>query len=81
MTRFFAILLSAGIAVATAPALATDAFGRTPAIHGPKGDSGRKADISLPGRAIEPMATKEEKPRAGWGGFYGGLNAGAARDR
>ncbi len=79
MTRF-AILLSAGMAI-VAPALATDAFGRTPAIHGPKGDSGRKTDIFLPRRAVAPTAAKEEKPHAGWGGFYGGLNAGAARDR
>ncbi|KAF2990109.1 hypothetical protein OGR47_11655 [Methylocystis sp. MJC1] len=79
MTRF-AILLSAGMAI-VAPALATDAFGRAPAIHGPEADSRRKADIFLPRRAIEPMAAKEEKPRAGWSGFYGGLNAGAARDR
>lgn len=80
MTRFFAILLSAGMAI-VAPALATDAFGRAPAIHGPKADSGRKADIPRHDRPIEPMAAKEEKPRAGWSGFYGGLNAGAARDR
>ena len=26
---------------------------------------------------IKPMETQDEKPRAGWGGFYGGLNAGA----
>lgn len=79
MTRFFAILLSAGIAVAAAPALA-DALGRAPAMRGPKADSGRKADIPRPGRSIEPVAGKEEKPRAGWSGFYGGLNAGAAKE-
>lgn len=79
MTRFFAILLSAGIAVAAAPALA-NALGRAPAMRAPKAESGRKADIPLHGRPIEPMTGKEEKPRAGWSGFYGGLNAGAARD-
>lgn len=80
MTRFFAILLSAGMAFAAAPALATDALGRAPAMRGPKAESGRKADIPRPGRPIEPMAAKEEKPHAGWSGFYGGLNAGAAKE-
>ncbi|MDJ0447528.1 hypothetical protein [Methylocystis sp. JR02] len=79
MTRFFAILLSAGI-TAAAPALATDALGRAPAMRGPKAERGRKADVPLHGRPIEPMTKKEEKPHAGWSGFYGGLNAGAARD-
>lgn len=79
MTRFFAILLSAGMAAA-APALATDALGRAPAMRGPTAESGRKADIPRPGRPIEPVAGKEEKPHAGWSGFYGGLNAGAAKE-
>lgn len=80
MTRFFAILLSAGMAVAAAPALATDALGRTAAMRGPKAESGRNADIPRHSRPIEPLAAKEEKPRASWSGFYGGLNAGAAQE-
>lgn len=79
MTRFFAILLTAGIAI-VAPALATDALGRAPAMRGPKAESGRKAEIPRHGRPIEPMAAKEEKPSSDWGGFYGGLNAGAAKE-
>jgi hypothetical protein len=27
---------------------------------------------------IEPMKPREERPRAGWNGFYGGLNAGGS---
>jgi len=27
-------------------------------------------------KPIEPMPPREEKPRAGWGGAYGGLNSG-----
>lgn len=36
-----------------------------------------KKDADLGANPIKPMETREEKPRAGWNGLYGGLNAGA----
>lgn len=31
-------------------------------------------------KRVEPMPSRQEKPRAGWNGFYGGLNGGGVFD-
>ena len=36
----------------------------------------KKEEKALLAKPIEPMPPREEKPRAGWGGAYGGLNSG-----
>ncbi len=33
---------------------------------------------SFLGKPIEPAPVREEKPRSGWNGFYGGLSGGSA---
>jgi opacity protein-like surface antigen len=35
-----------------------------------------KKDAGFVAQPIKPMEKNNEKPRAGWNGFYGGLNAG-----
>lgn len=40
--------------------------------------SSQKKGSGVAAQPIKPMETRDEKPRAGWGGFYGGLNAGAS---
>jgi hypothetical protein len=37
----------------------------------------QKKNAGFLANPIEPMKPREEKPRAGWNGFYGGINAGA----
>jgi opacity protein-like surface antigen len=71
MIKLARMLLAAGLAFATAAPLAARESARaaTPKAHG--------KDRGFPAQPIEPMKAREEKPRAGWGGFYGGLNAGA----
>jgi hypothetical protein len=48
------------------------------ALRAPKASPVRKDDKSLLAKPIEAMPPREEKPKAGWGGAYGGLNSGGA---
>jgi len=59
--------------VAVIIALATPASG---AARPTKSKAARQGEKSLVAKPIEPMTPREEKPRAGWNGLYGGLNAG-----
>jgi hypothetical protein len=63
------LFLSACLCLAIAAPLA--ARERAPVSRPQKKGAGFLAD------PIEPMKPREEKPRAGWNGFYGGINAGA----
>ena len=71
MIKLAHMLLAASLASATAAPLAASARAgaATPKAHG--------KSAGFPAQPIEPVKPREEKPRAGWGGFYGGLNAGA----
>jgi opacity protein-like surface antigen len=71
MIKLACMFLAAGLALAPAAPLAASAraVAATPKAHG------KGAGLLAP--PIEPVKPRDEKPRAGWGGFYGGLNAGA----
>jgi len=71
MGTFRTCLLAAALG-----ALATPAPGRDRLR--PLGTPAQKSALPLPGKPIEPKAERDEKPAAGWAGFYFGLNAGAA---
>lgn len=43
--------------------------------HAPRPQA-QKKDPGFVAHPIKPMEKNDEKPRAGWNGFYGGLNAG-----
>lgn len=60
---------------------ATEGLCRDSAPRGTKTAPAKKGSSSFIAKPIEPQAPREEKPRAGWNGFYGGLNSGAATDR
>lgn len=59
------------LCLAIASPIAARERARSPLRHAEKKDVGAVAN------PIEPMEAREEKPRAGWNGFYSGLNAGA----
>jgi hypothetical protein len=54
--------------VAASPAAATSRARKAAA---------KKEEKALLAKPIEPMPPREDKPRAGWGGAYGGLNGGS----
>lgn len=67
--RRVCIVLPACIAIALAgPAAA--------ASRAQKAGAARKPEKPVLAKPIEPMPPREEKPRGGWNGAYGGLNGG-----
>lgn len=55
--------------------VASDPIAARDASHAPRPQA-QKKDPSFVAPPIKPMEKNDEKPRAGWNGFYGGLNAG-----
>lgn len=70
------ITLLALLAVALVPPATSAARDR--ASIGTKPENAKKGGRSFLEKPIEPAPEREEKPRAGWGGFYGGLNGGSS---
>lgn len=67
--RSFTPLLAAAILALATPASAAPRASRSKAA--------KQMEKPLIAKPIEPVAPREEKPRGGWNGLYGGLNAGA----
>lgn len=66
MERFRIGLLVLTAAVIAAPAAAASRAEK----------AAKKEEKALIAKPIEPMPPRDEKPRAGWSGAYGGLNSG-----
>ena len=57
--------------------LATTPLAARERVHA-AGAQNQKKGAGFGADSIKPIEKKDEKPRPGWNGFYGGLNAGAA---